>query len=133
VSEEIDGTHTILLVEDSEDLRQLMERMLERCGYRVLPAGDAEDALGVEERYRGVIHLLISDMIMPGLSGSDLAQRIMQRRPAIQVLFISGNPNGEGIERFIGSANACFLMKPFPPDALESKVRECLSRHESKP
>lgn len=122
------GTHTILLVEDSEDLRQLIQRMLERCGYTVLSARHAEDALGVEERYAGVIHLLISDVIMPGMSGADLAQRIVQRRPAIQVLFMSGDPNGETVERFMRSGNACFLMKPFLPEALASKVRECLDR-----
>lgn len=123
----LDGTETILLVEDNADVRNLMRKVLERYGYNVLHARDAGEAIAIEDGYRGAIHLLVSDMIMPGLSGPDLAQRIVRRRPAIKVLFVSGYASREVIDHGVSSQNASFLQKPFNPETLAQKVRQCLT------
>ncbi len=125
----MEGTETILLVEDETGVRALIGKILERYGYTVLAARDAAEALTIEEQYAGAIHLLVSDMIMPGASGADLAQHIVQRRPGIQVLFVSGYASRETIEMGMGSSrNASFLQKPFRPDTLARTVRERLDR-----
>jgi two-component system, cell cycle sensor histidine kinase and response regulator CckA len=124
----LEGTETILLVEDEAEVRHLIGKVLERYGYTVLQAQDADDALAVEERYGGPIHLLVSDMVMPGLSGPDLAQRLVQRRPSMQALFVSGYASSLAIDRGLSSHNASFLQKPFKGDVLAMKVRERLDK-----
>ena len=120
------GTETILLVEDDGDVRELIRKMLERYGYSVLEARDAADALRIEETQRGPIDLLVSDLIMPGLRGPDLAQRLVRRRPAIKVLYVSGYANQVALERGSISARASLLQKPFTSRTLATKVRESL-------
>ncbi|MBI2829304.1 MAG: PAS domain S-box protein [Acidobacteria bacterium] len=121
------GTETILLVEDETGVRDLIQRVLEGCGYTVLQARDAGDAIAIEETHRGPIHLLLSDIIMPGLNGPDLAQRIVRRRPAIKVLYASGFANRIDLGSL--SRSASFIQKPFTPEILATNVRECLDRH----
>jgi len=123
------GTETILLVEDEDGLRQLMGRVLERHGYQVLPARDAEAALAIEEGYADAIHLLVSDIIMPGLGGPDLAQHIVRHRPAIQVLLVSGYAPRTAHDLGQRLPHVSFLQKPFTPAILATQVRECLDRH----
>jgi CheY-like chemotaxis protein len=120
------GTETILLVEDEPGLRRLMQRTLEQCGYTVLTPADVEDAIAIAKSYPWGINLLVSDVIMPGLSGPDLAQRIVRLRPSIRVLYVSGYSNQaiEGADSV--SPKARFLAKPFALSALSSKVRESL-------
>ena len=125
----LEGTETILLVEDATGVRSLIGKVLERYGYTVLPARDADDAIAIEARHPGAIHLLVSDMIMPGLSGPDLAQRLVLRRPAIQALFVSGYVRREASDLHGSGRYASFLQKPFKPEALARKVRERLDRH----
>jgi CheY-like chemotaxis protein len=129
----LEGTETILLVEDDAGVRNLMRKVLERYGYMVLQARDADHAIAIEDGYRGAIHLLVSDMIMPKLSGPELAQRIVRRRPAIQVLFVSGYASREAIDLGVSSQNASFLQKPFRREALAQKVRERLDGHVGQP
>ena len=129
----LEGTETILLVEDETGVRNLIRKMLERYGYTVLQARDAGDAIAIEKSYRGAIHLLVSDMIMPGLSGSDLAQRIVRRRPAIKVLFVSGYASREAIDLGVINQKVSFLQKPFRPGTLARKVRERLDGHVGQP
>jgi nitrogen-specific signal transduction histidine kinase/CheY-like chemotaxis protein len=129
----LEGTETILLVEDEAGVRNLMRKILERYGYRVLHARDADQAIAIEDDYRGAIHLLVSDMIMPGLSGPDLAQRIVRRRPAIKVLFVSGYASREALDFGVSSQNARFLQKPFRPETLAEKVRERLDGDVGQP
>ena len=131
--EPLEGTETILLVENDAVVRRLMRTALERYGYTILDAGDADRASAIENGFPGAIHLLVSDMIMPGVSGPDLAQRIVQRRPAIKVLFVSGYATRETIERGVSSRNASFLSKPFSPMRLARKVRERLDGHVGRP
>jgi PAS domain S-box-containing protein len=122
------GTETILLVEDETGVRHLIGRVLQRYGYTVLSARGGEEAMALEAKFPDPIHLLVSDMVMPGLSGPDIAQRIVRRRPEIQVLFVSGYASREAIDRGVSSHNASFLQKPFRPDTLAQKVRERLDR-----
>jgi two-component system cell cycle sensor histidine kinase/response regulator CckA len=125
----LDGTETILLVEDEGGVRNLMRKVLERHGYTVLQARDADHAMAIEDGYRGAIHLLVSDVIMPRLSGPDLAQRIVRRRPAIKVLFVSGHASRGAMDLGVSSQNLSFLQKPFRPETLAQKVRERLDGH----
>ena len=122
------GTETILVVEDDTGVRELIRRVLEGHGYKVLQARDVGDAIAIEESHRGPIHLLVSDIIMPGLNGPDLAQRIARRRPAIKVLFVSGYTSREAIDVGLSSQNVSVLQKPFTPETLATKVRERLDR-----
>jgi CheY-like chemotaxis protein len=120
------GTETILLVEDEPGIRSLMRKALARHGYRVLEANDVWDALAIAAAYDGPIDLLLSDVIMPGLSGPDLAQRIITRRPAIKVLHVSGFPNSLTVNGDLNRRRVSFLAKPFTPQALVLNVRKCL-------
>jgi CheY-like chemotaxis protein len=122
------GTETILLVEDETGVRQLIGKVLERYGYKVLPARDAAHAIAIEAGYEDAIALLVSDLIMPGLNGPDLAQLIVERRPEISVLFVSGYASREAVELSLITRNASFLSKPFTPEKLARKVRERLDR-----
>jgi CheY-like chemotaxis protein len=120
------GAETILLVEDEPGVRSLMRKTLEPYGYRVLEARDITHALAISATHQGQIDLLLSDVIMPGLNGPDLAQRIVAQRPTIRVLYVSGFPNslvpdGNGTRHRVW-----FLAKPFLPQSLAAKVRECL-------
>ena len=129
----IEGTETILLVEDDIGVRNLMRKVFERYGYTVLSAQDVDEAIAIEKGHRGPIHLLVSDMIMPGLNGPELAQRLVRRRPAIKVLFVSGHGSREAIDPGVSSQNASFLQKPFRPETLARKVRERLDGHVGPP
>ncbi|HEV2687015.1 MAG TPA: ATP-binding protein, partial [Bryobacteraceae bacterium] len=115
------GTETILLVEDEDGVRHVVETMLQRHGYQVVPCSSAADALAQAERYPGVIHLLITDVVMPGMSGRRMAERLLNQRPAMRVLFVSGY--GESLDT---QGNAAFLQKPFTTGELALKIREVM-------
>jgi CheY-like chemotaxis protein len=119
------GFETILLVEDEEVVRQLANRILVTSGYKVLLASRGEEAEQICIEYDGVIHLLITDMVMPGLGGRDLVQRVAAKRPGMKVLYISGYTEQSLAEADIRSGVA-FLEKPFSPAALQRRVREVL-------
>jgi PAS domain S-box-containing protein len=120
------GAETILIAEDEAELRALMRRALERQGYHVLQAGDGAEALDVAANHDGPIHLLVTDVVMPRLSGKELAVRLLERRPGIRVLFISGYSD-EAIERHgVLTPDSVYLEKPVSPDALSRTVRELL-------
>ena len=116
---------TILLVEDDKGLRDLIRSMLIQRGYRVLSAGDFEVALKIARSHPASIDLLISDVVMPGLNGPELARRLRALRPNLSVLFMSGFMGEAALER--GTLpNAWFLAKPFPSEALVGKVKVIL-------
>ena len=125
---QLNGTETILLAEDEVALRTLIYETLERLGYTVLEAGDGEEAMSVSSRYQNPIHLLISDVVMPKMSGRKLAQRITAARPETKILFISGYTDDAIIHHGVIDSNEAFLQKPFSPTALARKVRVVLSR-----
>jgi two-component system cell cycle sensor histidine kinase/response regulator CckA len=120
------GGETILLVEDDEQVRRLARRVLERAGFTVVEAGDAEAALRRANRHPGTIHLLVVDMMLPGLSGRELAAQLAIHRPAVKVLYISGTAD-EAIGRHqVLAPGTEFLQKPFALDQLVRKVRKVL-------
>jgi two-component system, cell cycle sensor histidine kinase and response regulator CckA len=120
------GSETVLLIEDDPSLRDLLSRVLEGAGYTVLVAHDGVHAQRIAGEYDGPIHLIVTDVIMPGLTGRQAAETIQEARPEVEILFISGY-SGEAIERHgIESSQARFLGKPFTPGELLHKVRERL-------
>jgi CheY-like chemotaxis protein len=110
------GKETILLVEDTAALRNLAKRVLEPAGYTVFSAATGEEALRLLERHRAPVHLVLSDVMMPGMSGQELGEWLAQTRPEIKVLYMSG----------YASDTIAFLNKPFTAAALLRRVREVL-------
>jgi CheY-like chemotaxis protein len=125
-SNAVRGTETVLLVEDDEAIGALGKLVLQTIGYTVLQAGDGLQALQISEQHPGTIHLLVTDVVMPNMSGRQLAQRLVQSRPALKVLFMSGHPNEIILEDSAPSARTDFLPKPFTLVALENTVRAVL-------
>jgi two-component system cell cycle sensor histidine kinase/response regulator CckA len=120
------GAETILLVEDEETLRGLARETLEAAGYRVLAAGDAEEALRVAREYSGPVHLLLTDVIMPGVNGAELARQLLEERPDMRVIFASGYTDDILKHRGASAHGNSFLQKPYGTAALETMVREIL-------
>ncbi|HTS50127.1 MAG TPA: response regulator [Bryobacteraceae bacterium] len=117
----LSGTETILLVEDEDGVRRVLETMLKRSGYRVLSSGSTSEAVTIARDHGGTIHLLITDMVMPGMSGLNMADQLTAQRPEMRVLFVSGH--GDQVSP---AADAAFLQKPFSTAELALKVREVL-------
>lgn len=124
--EDYSGTETVLLVEDDEIVRSLIREILKDHGYQVLEAADGTTALSIFEIYKAKINLLLTDIIMPGMSGGELRDRAVEMRPDIKVLFISGYTDDSLSQSGILNSGATFLEKPFTPDDLAQKVREVL-------
>ncbi|HEX5387453.1 MAG TPA: response regulator [Gemmatimonadales bacterium] len=125
-SAEAPGGESVLLVEDDEQVRGLTRRVLERAGYTVAAAADAQSAVALANRHPGTIHLLIVDMMLPGLSGRELAAQLAIHRPAVKVLYISGTADDAiGRDRVLAPGIE-FLQKPFARDQLVRKVRQVL-------
>ena len=122
----VTGRETVLIVEDEDILRALEREMLVTHGYRVLVARDAAEALELERRTPEPIALLVTDMIMPGRNGRELAEEFRRRRPGTRVLYVSGYANDTVVDRGLLEDAAGFLQKPFSADALARKVREGL-------
>jgi PAS domain S-box-containing protein len=120
------GTETILLVEDQDQLRKMTLRVLQGHGYNVLEAADPEAALLHVTSNEGVIHLLLTDVVMPGMTGPELADRIKQLRPRIEVVFMSGYSERALLDRQVMESAGAYLAKPFSPKSLAAKVREVL-------
>jgi two-component system cell cycle sensor histidine kinase/response regulator CckA len=120
------GTETVLIVEDEAAVRALAKMALARKGYRVLEAANGGEALLLCEAEQAPIHLLVTDVVMPGLGGADLAQRFAPLRPDMKVLFISGYTDQAAASHGKMPPGAAHLEKPFSLDALARKVREVL-------
>jgi two-component system cell cycle sensor histidine kinase/response regulator CckA len=120
------GSETILVVEDDPAVRPLVRGVLLLRGYSVLEASRGDEALSVSESHRGPIKLLVTDIVMPGMSGRDLAEQILLRHPEIRVLYMSGYTDDAILHQGVLEEGALFLQKPFTPDALARKVREVL-------
>jgi PAS domain S-box-containing protein len=124
---------TILLVEDEPTLRMTCGRCLEHLGYKVLMAGTPAEALDVSARYTGDIHLLLSDIIMPGMNGRQLAEKLLASRKGLACLFMSGYTADVMDKAGAGEVNWPFLQKPFPRDDLARKIRELLDDRRALP
>jgi PAS domain S-box-containing protein len=126
------GSETILLVEDQSQVRELARMTLSQKGYTVLATSSPEDAESACARHGAEIHLLLTDLIMPGLTGRELAKRLTARHPKMRVLFMSGYTFGittqSGMSSGLLEDGVAFLQKPFTPSALSEKVREVLDR-----
>jgi PAS domain S-box-containing protein len=120
------GTETILLVEDEGIVRGLVGDILEGNGYTVLVASHSEEAFRLSGRHEGPIHLMVTDVVMPGMSGRELAERLASSRPKMKVLYISGYTDDAIVRHGVEAESMVFLQKPFTPDALLCKVRDIL-------
>jgi two-component system, cell cycle sensor histidine kinase and response regulator CckA len=122
------GKETILIVEDFEEVRQLARQVLERQGYQVLEAGDGNATLLVCEKYKGQIHLMVTDVVMPGMSGRELADRIKSSHPEMKVLYTSGYADDTIVHYGVSRDRVNYLQKPFTMEGLSRKVREVLDK-----
>ncbi len=122
----VEGSETILVVEDEEAVRSLARMVLERKGYTVLEACHGVEALRISERHQGPIALMLTDLIMPELGGRELAGRLAAVRPDTKILYMSGYTDNGIVHQGVLDARTAFLSKPFTPDALARKVREVL-------
>ena len=120
------GVETILMAEDDEQLRRLAYRALAGHGYTVLEAGSSSAALEVARRHSGPIHLLLTDVIIPGMDGRSLAQAVQAERPGLRVLFMSGYADKAIVHHGVLDAGVAYLAKPFTTEAIARKVREVL-------
>ena len=121
------GSETILLVEDDASLRALDRELLEGMGYEVLDAPKGSEALTISGRIPGTIHLLMTDVIMPGMNGKELAEQLLQSRPNLKILYVSGYADNI-IQNVVSSPGASFLQKPFTRQVLSKKLREVLPK-----
>ena len=123
----LQGSETILLVEDEEMVRKLACTVLEKNGYRVLEASNGDKALDVVQGQNGnLIHLMVTDVVMPGMSGRQLADRLVSLQPELKVLYMSGYTDNAIVHHGVLDPGVAYIQKPFTPDALASKVREIL-------
>ena len=123
--EALRGSETILLVEDQEHLLALTRELLTRLGYHVLPAANAEEAIRASEEFKGPIHMLLTDVVMPGLNGRQLARALEPARPAMKVLYVSGYSDEE-FHPAGGSPSVDLLEKPYELEELAQKVRQMM-------
>jgi len=121
------GSETVLLVEDEEALRGMIREALEGAGYRVVEAGTPRQALAIAESHQGNIHMMLTDVVMPGMSGRDLAERLKPLRPGVAVVYMSGYTDDAIGRHGLLEAGTHFLQKPFTSQQLLVKCREVLS------
>ena len=126
------GSETVLLVEDEESLRELNQELMEGLGYTVLRAAYGAQALELAEQHSGQIDLLLTDVVMPGMSGRELAERLAFTRPELKVLYMSGYTDNVIVHHGILRSGIAFLQKPFTRDALARKLREVLQPSSAK-
>jgi PAS domain S-box-containing protein len=122
------GTETVLLAEDQLSIRKVIREILESKGYQVLEAHDREDALQIAERYPGRIDVLVTDIVMPQLRGTELAKLISKSHPGAIVIFMSGYSEEALVETGLLGQNETLIQKPFDPETLAIKIRELLDR-----
>jgi CheY-like chemotaxis protein len=121
---------TILIVEDEERLRRMIERMFRQLGYRVASAGNASEALALDSDLLASVDLLVTDVVMPGASGPELAEQLRERWPSLPVLYLSGYNEDTSLGRQVEEGCSGFLGKPFNRDELGGAVRELLQKRE---
>jgi len=120
------GSETILLVEDDDQVRLVAKGILTKSGYRVIEACNAGEALLFSERHEGVVHLLLTDVVMPHMSGPELARRLARERPEMKVLCMSGYTDDSIVRHGVLEAKIAYLQKPITPATLTRRVREVL-------
>ena len=126
------GNETILIVEDEEEVRKLSGKILERQGYRILETSNGDDALLACERHKSPIHLMLADVIMPGMSGSELAKLLKPLYPEIKILYMSGYTDDAIVRHGVLQKGVNYIQKPFTMERLARKVREVLNKDSDK-
>ena|SRR5215510_6423640 len=126
IAEYPQGTETILFVEDLESLRDVIADSLEQLGYNVLASSSGEDALSISKTYRGEIHLLLTDVIMPQMKGPELAKKLHLDRPRMKIIYVSGYSDGVLAPHGVLEPGTILLHKPFSIKILAAKLREVL-------
>ena len=124
--EATNGSETILLVEDSRLLAKVTRDFLVSNGYKVLLAAEASEALHIASEFRGRIHLLLTDVVMPHMNGRELSLRLAEQRPALKVLFMSGHTAGVISQNALLEPDVAFIEKPFTQEALGRRIRQLL-------
>ena len=122
------GNETILIVEDEEEVRKLAGKILERQGYKILETFNGDDALVACERSRSPIHLMLADVVMPGMSGSELAKLLKPLYPEIKILYMSGYTDDSIVRHGVLEKGVNYIQKPFTMEGLARKVREVLEQ-----
>ena len=129
--EALRGSETILLVEDDEAIRRLTRDFLEKEGYKVIEARNGQEALWEIVRHAGVIHLMMTDVVMPGMSGKELAEKLAANRPELKVLYMSGYADAAIVRHGVLDSEKAFLQKPFALQVLAEKLRAVLDGRKS--
>ena len=127
MSKRLDGGETVLVVEDNDEVRKLTRTILDAYGYHVLEAANGAEAFLVEKGHAGDIDLLLTDVILPGMNGKVLSERLRNLRPKLKVLFTSGYTADVIARRGVLERDVPYLPKPFSPEALAAKIREVLA------
>lgn len=120
------GTETILLVEDQPQLRQLTSHILRGYGYRVLAAANGEEALHICEQKENLVDLVLTDIVMPGVTGIELVKRLRTFGPHMKILYMSGYTDDVVLRQGALEPGAAYLEKPFTPEGLATKIRQIL-------
>jgi CheY-like chemotaxis protein len=126
------GTGTVLVVEDDNQVRALTRIAPQSCGYTVLEAGDGEEAVRSCQRHEGPVDLLLTDVVMPGMSGRQVAEAVAKLRPSVRVLYFSGYTDDAVVRHGVSQAETAFLQKPFTAADLARKVRGLLDQPRGK-
>ncbi len=129
---ELDGSETVLIVEDDEGLRKFTQEVLQSYGYRILAAENGEEALKVGKEHEGPIHLMITDVVMPKMGGKEAADRLQPFYPRMKVIYMSGYTDNAIVHHGVLAPGLNFLEKPFTPESLARKVREALDAENEK-
>jgi DNA-binding response OmpR family regulator len=122
---------TVLVVDDEEDLRDIIRRMLDRRGFACLVAGDSDEAIAICREHPGVIDVLLTDLSLPGTSGGDLARQATELRPEMGVVYISGLSNDIAVSKGLMGPDALLVPKPFTADLLLGALHSVLGRRTS--
>ena len=122
------GSETVLLVEDEPAVREMTQAALQRHGYTVLPAASGAEALQIARTNHGAINVVLTDVVMPGMSGPQLVERLREGQPRLAAVFMSGYTSDAVLRHGIETGEADFLQKPFSTSALAAKLRQVLDR-----
>lgn len=125
--QQLNGTETVLVVEDQPDVRALIDRTLRRYGYTVIAASHGADALAVSHAHDGPIHVMLTDVVLPGASGRAVARLVLADRPSLRVLYMSGYTENAVDQHGVLEPGLAFIQKPFSGEALVRKIREVLA------
>jgi CheY-like chemotaxis protein len=128
--QDVRGTETVLVLEDQPEVRALIEKTLRRYGYSVVVAGNGRDALTVARAHDQHIHLMLTDVVLPGTGGREVARQLSADRPSIRVLYMSGYTEDAIHHHGVLESGLAFIQKPFTAGALVRKIREVLDAHQ---